>query len=448
MQDVHCLRRMRIRVRGLEIEQTRKLYQSLLLMIDGVVSIKVNSLSGRMLIIYDDRKITSWQLTALAGRLESSPHSLLSASHYALRKHQMYLIIPLALLVGLLVKRLISGKPKFADNLVAYELATLVAVFTGYPQLRRYVKRFADKIGTSDHLLLSSAALFVAVIRESFLVITALYLLTYNSYRKRNNTLVAAAKAGEVVALIDSENREPKNVQQYAEIVSKLGLLLALSSLLITRDPLLFSTLLVAFNPRPAVVSARYGLNHAEILTHEDCRYIPMHTGMDLYELLDAREIVILSTNDAKNPPKIFPPLAEFAKMHHISSIYTLSVSEFTEPIPDVRERERHANRPIEKIVLLSEEVIYPAVHQRQDHLIYLRQSQQALLETLRLSARLRDNITRNLIYTSVVSLTLTALSLGRVHPNKINLLADGYTIASLGLAESSKLSPIATNHH
>ncbi|MCI0181784.1 hypothetical protein [Sulfoacidibacillus ferrooxidans] len=438
MTDLHCLRRTRIHMNGLSDFKNRELYQSLLQMIDGVVSVTANPTSGRLLIVYDDRKIASWQLVALAGRLEHSPMSFLPATEYTLRRHQMYLTVPLILLAGIGVKRLIAGKPAFADSLFAYQLATIVAVFTGYPVLRERVNRLAEKIGISDHILLSFAALFVAVIRESLLVFSALFLLSYNAYRKRNNTLTAAAKAGEVVALIDSENHEPKNVKRFADVGSKIGLVVALGTFIITGNPLLFSTLLVAANPRPAVIGARYGLNHAEIMTHEDCRYIPMHTGMDLYDLLDAKEITILHAKTNEHIPTIYPPLEQFAKRQGIAVIRTTHIHEFKEPVPT--QRKRRAEHQLTHIILLSEEVAYPAVHQRQDHLIYLRQNQEALFETLQLSERLHRNIQKSMIRTGAFNVFLTVLAFAMVAPGRINLLADSFAIATLGLSEGKDL--------
>ncbi len=438
MTDIRCLRRMRIHIPGLQDPNARELYHSLLHMIDGIVSVKSNPISERILVIYDDRKIAMWQITALTGRIGTSPASFLPASKYTLRRQQMYLTIPLALLAGLGVKRMIAGKPEFADSLIAYEMATTVAVFTGYPLLRTRVKQFSEKIGISDDLLLSSAALFVAVVRESLLVFIALFLLSYNAYRKRNNTLSAAAKAGEVVALIDSENREPRSVLHFADQTSKLGLLLALGSFVLTRDPLLFSTLLVAANPRPAVIGARYGLNHAEIMTHEDCRYIPMHTGMDLYDLLDAKEIIILHAQQDRDHPNVFPPLQEFAHTHNIRYVEVTHIRDFTEPVPS--SRKRCADRSIEQLILVSEDVTYPPVHQRQNHLIFLRGDQAALLETLKLSTRVRNNISQNILRTGVFNVVLTIFAFARLHPGKLNLLADSFAIATLGLAEGTSL--------
>lgn len=440
VEDVMCRQRIRIHIRGLQDERTRRLLESLFQMIEGVIAVRANPLSERLAIDYDNRKIHAWQLTALAGRLQTDSFSFIPSEVYALRRHQMYLATPVALFAALLVRRLMRGQTPFANNIIIYELATAVAVFSGYPLLRKYVDALARRLGVSDDLILGSASLFVAVLRESFLVLAALFLLSYNSYRKRNSTISAAAKAGDAIADIDSENREPRSVSLYAEKSSRIGLIGAVLTGFITKSPVAASSVLVAANPRSAVIGARYSLNHAEILTHEDCRYIPMHTGMDLYELPEAREIVVLHALASSAEPASDPALLAYAAKRNIVLRTPMHIETFPDTAPT--SRQRLTRERLRRIILLGDEVHYPAIHQRQDHSIYLRGSQSALLHTLQLSESLHQSIDVskrcNMIFVSFLS----GLAAFGLNANTVNLLADGFTIVTLALAE--QLTPPA----
>ena len=445
MEDVLCQQRIRIHIRGLQDHQTGRLLESLLQMVEGVIAVRANPFSERLAVDYDNRKIHAWQLTALAGRLQTAPFSSVPTAAYALRRHQMYLTLPVVLFAALLVRRLLRGKPAFANSVIIYELATTVAVFSGYPLLRKRVDSLARRLGVSDELILGSAALFVAVLRESLLVFAALFLLSYNSYRKRNSTVSAVAKAGDAVADIDSENREPRSVSLYAEKSSRIGLIGAMLTGLMTRSPVAASSVLVAANPRPAVLGARYSLNHAEILTHEDCRYIPMHTGMDLYELPEAREIVVLHARTPGCEPIADPDLLIYAAKRTMVLRTPIHSETFPESAPTSRQRQ--ARERLRRIILLGDEVNFPAIHQRQDHTIYLRGSQSALLQTLRLSENLHQFLAVSTRHSMFFAGFLAGLAAFGLNANAVNLLADGFTIATLARGERLEHPQAQSNH-
>lgn len=425
-------------MRGMRDTRTQQKYVALLSMLDGVFEVQANPASERLRIEYDHRRIAPWQLAELAHRLQRPNSGSDSGVRQAMDRHKALAFLPAILLAGVVARRIFFGRSRLADSVLAFEAATLVSVFTGYPPLRRQVSRWSARAGVSDELILGSAALFLAVIRESYLVFGALFLLSYSAYRKKHNTLAAAARAGEFVAGIDSENEEPAPVGAYARFAGRAGITLAAFFSVVARDPRLASTLLLAANPRPSLISARYGLNRAEILTHEDCRYIPMHTGMDLYALPDASEIVILRAAEKQGEPgeaPALPVLSRLAARPGVQAVTSTHVEDFAGYPPRVRGR--NGRGTLRRIVLVKPDVGLPAVHQRQGGTLYLQGDEAQLLQNLELADSLRGAITRVTMLTGFFNTLACSLSLSGWGARRINDLTDAFTVMAIGSVNS-----------
>lgn len=430
MQKDGCEKRMRIHVRGLRDARTRNRYLAMLGMLQGVISLEASSVSERLLIVFDDRQIASWQLSELALRLRLDTTAQTQTAEFMSRQ-RMYAMLPVALVAGVSVRRAFFGQSQIADSVLAFEFATLVSVFSGYPPLRKHVKRFAARLKISDERLLVAAALFLAVIRESYLVFAALFLLNYNAYRKRRNTLSAAAKAGEAVARFDTENDEPASVGWYARVASHTGVAIGVAAGIVSGDPILISTLLLAANPRPVLMGTRYGLNYAEVLTHEDCRYIPMHAGMDLYELPAVTELVLLRAPD--NGDRIATDLRNYAASRRLH-VHVWQASAFAETFPS--DPRRKADSKIERIVLIDRRLTPPPIHQRQGHTIYLHGNDDQLLQTLLLGEAVQRSIHRGTVLTAGFNLAMITLTLWGWNARQINNISDVFTIISISGAQ------------
>ncbi|MCY0874851.1 MAG: hypothetical protein OWT28_00990 [Firmicutes bacterium] len=419
----YCKKRLRIHMPGLLDENLQTLTRSLLSMVRGVHTVTLSPISQRVLIIYDDRLVEAGQLTALTGHLCERQHALTPATTYTQNRAKTVVALPLLLLTATGLRRLVFGRSPATQSIVLFEVATALSVFSGYPQLRSRVRALARRLHISDDALLTSAALVLAVLRESPLVFLSLFTLSYSAFKKRDNVIAAAARAGESVADLTSENLEPTPVARYGQYSGRVGAVIAVLTAFMRQDPLQASAVLLAANPRPAVVGARYTLNYGEILTHEECAYIPLHTGMDLYELADAQEVVCLHARS----DRFQTPAAHglYVHSHHIR--------EFTEA-PPAQGKKRNCERPLRRVVLLDATVEMPACHQRQGDTLYLRGDMAALLRTRALSQSLRTHIKFTTQLTAVFNLIAVTAVIALKQTRTINVASDLFTLLVLAL--------------
>lgn len=423
METDYCRKRLRLSMPGLHDADLLQLTHALLSMVRGVYSVTRSPISERLLIVYDDRLIEAGQLTALAGRLREHQQALRPAAVYSQNRTKVIVALPLLALTAISFRRLVFGRSPATQSIILFEMATALSVFSGYPQLRGRVRALARRLHISDDAVFTGAALILAVLRESPLVFLSLFALSYSAFKKRDNTLAAAARAGESVADLTSENLEPAAVGRYASYSGRIAALLAAFTALSSKDPLQTSAVLLAANPRPAVIGARYALNYGENLTHEDCRYIPLHTGMDLYELIDVKEVLCLHARSGTMPVPSVEGLS--VRAHHIST--------FAES-PPAQGSKRHDDQPLRRVVLLDASVEAPACHQRQHDTLYLRGDLQSFLRTRALSRSLHTHIHRTTWLTALFSASAVAVVLLRGEGRKVNLAADAFTLLILAL--------------
>lgn len=410
MEDRTCYRRMRIHTRAIT-DDNRDTWEHLLQMVDGVMRVQARAITNRLLVEFDDRKVEAWQLTALAERLTARFSQVAPAAAYPLRLHQTYLAIPVLLAGGLFVRRTLLGRSQIADNLILFQLATLFSVASGYPPVRARVSRVAQRLHLSDDVILSTAALMLAMLRESYLVLAALFALSYKSYRKRDNTLSAVAAAGDLIARIDSENREPASVSTYGAVASRVGFLLSGASVLQRRGFEGISAHLLAANPRPGMIAAKYAMNHAEVIAHEDCAYLPLACGQDLYDLLQYTTVVVL---DEVVSQDVRQALAHRG-VHVVSSL----------PVPHDRQR---------VIVLYTME---PPLECSDTTTLVVKGTAEQFLRTLDLSRKLR-RIIQGSTWTSGVWNAVASLLVARGMPAPvINRCSDGLTLTLLTAVEA-----------
>jgi len=427
-----CQKRIRIHMRGMSESANLTMSQQLLSMVKGVSQITVNQASERLLVIYDDRMVEAWQLTALAGELRKCMATFEYAAPYSLVQTKKLLALPPVLLVGVTLRRTLFGRSPAADNLLLFELSTALSVFSGYPELRERVRHFAAKIGVSDDALFTGAALILAVLRESPLVFISLFVLTYSSYRKKDNTLAAFSRAGESLAELVSENVEPAMVTQYGEIAGWIGGSLAAATALLRRRPSQASALLLAASPRPAIIGARYALNYGEAMTHEQCDYIPLHTGMDLYALSTAHTVTLLHAR-TRNYMQAMQVRA-FTELTGLP-LHVTHISD-TDIAPPLEGTKRRADAPLRQLVLLDATVEMPACHERQGDTLYLRGDLGALTKTIALSWELRRHIHTITWLTGIYNTTSVSLALAGLLPARtINVCNDGFGLVILALA-------------
>ncbi|KUO95549.1 hypothetical protein [Ferroacidibacillus organovorans] len=380
-----CNQRMRVKMSGLDDPDARAQIEALLGMVEGILSAKGNPRTGRMLIQYDDRFLRAWQISALCGRLDRSNKDIRRAATYAMSAQKVAVALPLLTIAGTLLRRVIFGRSDAADSLIAFELSTAVSVASGYTPVRRRIHLLGQRLHVSDDVLLTAAALFVAALRESYIVLAALFLLNFSGYVRRHHTLSAAAKAGEAIVRIDQENVEPLALTALSDRLSKTALFSALTHAVITRHPLRAQGLLIALNPRILLLCSRYLFNIAERVTHENCLMIPMYTGIDLYEMKQAKTIVCAW--NAEDDPA-------YARMRHFAAQRNLTVScdaafsrdKLLDPVT--------RNAQVHTIVLFKKSDEPLEMHQRHGPHLYLQGTPDQWIQTYTLAEQTATRIT------------------------------------------------------
>ncbi|BCG58303.1 cation-translocating P-type ATPase [Paenibacillus sp. URB8-2] len=196
--------------------------------------------------------------------------------------------LPLAIAVGgLLVlgtKQLIFGKSALAASPVPFYMSGLVAAVTGYPFLRRGFARLSEQGKLNPDLILGTAALGLALVRENLVVLGALSILQYVNW-KRSRIGVADA---------DAQPLSPE-IQTYSERAGRLGTAAAAATWLFTRSPLRAIAVLLAANPRPATVPVKTAWQQAELYSKETQQSLPQ--GASFAHLTQTGTLLLESTS-------------------------------------------------------------------------------------------------------------------------------------------------------
>jgi len=170
--------------------------------------------------------------------------------------------LPLAIAMGgLLVlgaKQLFFGRSALAQSPVPFYMSGLVAAVTGYPFLRRGVIKLSEKGKLNPDLVLGTAAFGLALVRENLVVLGGLSILQYVNWKRSR---IGLDEAG-------TQSLSPE-IQAYSERAGRWGLLGAAATWLITRSPLRAIAVLLAANPRPATIPVKTAWHQAELYSKE-----------------------------------------------------------------------------------------------------------------------------------------------------------------------------------
>ncbi|UOF89566.1 HAD-IC family P-type ATPase [Fodinisporobacter ferrooxydans] len=299
--------------------------------LEGVITVEASIETGRMLVSYDDKKISAIAIfeailsieervfqehmdqkedTAFESETKPLPQPIdyeeqeiaasgEKAEHYGARSawsHHMYAIperfsaipivpkekgsadsvpVPLLLSIGGLcvlgMKQLWFGKSVIARSSGAFYASALVSVVTGYPFLKRGFQQVSQKQKWNGDLLLGASALALGLLRENLVVLGGLGILQYMNWKRSKIDLHQTGQAASTCS---------KEVQQYSERMSKWGMLLGGAAFLVTRNPLYGLGILLAANPRPAMITEEFTWKQAELASKEHGLYVPEKTSL------------------------------------------------------------------------------------------------------------------------------------------------------------------------
>lgn len=281
--------RIRLDVAGLKGNESLALFiQEKIKMAKGLINVIPNINSGRALILFrpdmpahqvieivekyemeylkrTDRSEPAGKLTINKSYPETSGIIFNKASG---ERHR----VPIPLLVSagsfcvLGIKQIIAGKSALAVSPVSFYAAAGFSVLIGYSFLRNGFKKVVKDKKKSDFIL-GSSIFAISIMRENLVMLAGLGLLQYLNW-----------KLGRPVFSFGNSNEHAnysREVRNYSEKTSKIGMLLAGTTLLLTRDPLRFLAVLFAVNPRPVTFSNEYTWSNAEYIAEQNGFAIP-----------------------------------------------------------------------------------------------------------------------------------------------------------------------------
>ncbi|AIQ12036.1 HAD-IC family P-type ATPase [Paenibacillus durus] len=196
--------------------------------------------------------------------------------------------LPLAIAMGgLLVlgtKQLMFGKSALAASPVPFYMSGLVAAVTGYPFLRRGFNHLTKQGKLSPDLILGTAALGLALVRENLVVLGAVSILQYVNWKRSRIGLTDT----------DAQPLSPE-IQAYSERAGRLGAAAAAATWLFTRSPLRAIAVLLAANPRPATIPVKTAWQQAELYSKEAQPSLPQ--GAPLSHLVQTGTLLLEDTS-------------------------------------------------------------------------------------------------------------------------------------------------------
>lgn len=316
--------------------QSEKIFSS----IKGILYIKTNIISGKILLHYDENIIPLDELCFLISKFEetlfkqsygfnevdedveaetfsqvaatadfstervyggSSRQSIVGSFLRSLPKNQRarapadeQVPLPLALSVtglGVLgIKQLFFGRSLLARHPVPFLIAAALSVGTGYSFIKKRLKKLSRNPRMNIDLLLSASAFTLALIRENLVVLAGLSLIQYLNWKREKSVKNK---------LMDQEFVS-EEIEAYSRRSARLGFIGAAAALAVTRNPLVSLGILLAANPRPITVSTEYAWKQAEHAANVNKQAIPINGSA--YQLAQTKYIVfedasLLTTN-------------------------------------------------------------------------------------------------------------------------------------------------------
>ncbi|MFC5447430.1 cation-translocating P-type ATPase [Paenibacillus aestuarii] len=342
--------RMRIEIYGLQGNQaTANLFMQAFRARKGIYQAEPCLLTGRLLILYDDKQITCEEIFRIIRRLElegqaASPikpaleqaldatadneqaDAACSASAALEVKQEVAVTLapelalpddmrviphksnpsrprpagkiplPLALSIGGLAvlgaKQLLMGRTALARSPAPFFMSAFLSVVTGYPFLKRGIHNFSQKREINADLVLGTSALALALIRENLVALAGISILQYVSWKRSQSVL----HEQEEFAL-------PPDIQAYSEKAGKIGIAAAAATWALTRNPLRAIAVLLAANPRPMILPAKCAWSQAELISDE--RHYVMPDKGSLSQLARTKTILIEDTSLLFDQPDI-----------------------------------------------------------------------------------------------------------------------------------------------
>ncbi|BCJ88381.1 HMA2 domain-containing protein [Effusibacillus dendaii] len=320
-RSLRCLPgRVRIEINGLKNNPLlRDLIARRFGQIEGVTTVKACLVTGRVLLCYDENRVSFGKLYETVQALENQHEQVtkmeqeVAVARQSMVAETSSIFIPqpthpplpngdrvpsekkipvplIASVAGLGVigiKQLLTGGASaLAQNLPLFYLSGLVAIVSGYPSISRTIQRIMP-VADQKFNPIFAGALILALLRENLPVLGTLSLIQYLNWKRecalRNGTLQTTRPESDTA------------VQRYCQTAEKRGFLLAAATLLLTRSPLVSLAVLLASNPRPAAMSEEYAWNQAALTAAE--REYPLPENGSIEQMARTRLLLVEDTS-------------------------------------------------------------------------------------------------------------------------------------------------------
>lgn len=307
------------------------------LMVPGINVVKACPLTGRVLVLYDESQLSAGQIchwihqmeekifaysnpvfckpsnenteilaevAATAGIAEQSLDGGIPASFQAVvteesprpQEGPSPLLTASVLGLGALgMKQIWLGKTAMARSPGLFTASAGLAVLTGYPILKQGFETLSKQGKLNADLVLGTAAVALALLRENLLALGAAALIQYLHWQKNKN---------------EEPNLDPslyvtKKTKSYAKRATKWGFGLAGLSWLWTRSPWAALGVLLAANPRPIFASEEYAWKLAEHEEKKRGQWLPKNCT--LCQISELEHVILADTSYVfkKSSPKL-----------------------------------------------------------------------------------------------------------------------------------------------
>lgn len=194
---------------------------------------------------------------------------------------------PLALTASVLgfgvlgAMRLLGYRSALATHGGLFQAAGVLSVVAGYPFLKRGVEQLTRDRKVSADLLLGTAALALALVRENVVALATVSVISFLEWQRSKTNQVAGDPSVYLTA----------KTKAYASKATKLAFGLAGVSYAVTRNPMIGLGVLLAANPRPCLVSEEYAWKNAEHTLLEKGVCLPRN--QTLTGLAETEELVV-----------------------------------------------------------------------------------------------------------------------------------------------------------
>ncbi|MFC3884032.1 HAD-IC family P-type ATPase [Bacillus songklensis] len=212
-----------------------------------------------------------------------SDHSYFRSMPYAVKQKER---VPLGLTLsigglGVLgIKQLFRGRSALAHHPLPFYISSFIAIGTGYPMLKRGLKRLGRERKLNIDLLFGAGSLALALIRENLIVLGGISILQYLNWKRRQSV---------DDSLLDEDYVSPE-IEKYCQRTTAFGLAAAGASFFLTRNLLSPLAVLLAANPRPILTSTEYTWKQANHVAKENHQCLPDNGSM--YQLSRLKGIV------------------------------------------------------------------------------------------------------------------------------------------------------------